>query len=83
MIFEAARENHCFRQYFNAKYPKYVVAIVCPEFDSTYYSSTLSLLQKNLSNHNCEITVASTNFSKETERELLEYYSKYTAVDAN
>lgn len=82
MIFEVARENNCFREYFNAKYPKYVVAIVCPEFDSTYYSSTLSLIQSNLANHNCEITVASTNFSKKTERELLEYYSKYTAVDA-
>ncbi len=82
MIFEAARENHCFRQYFNAKYPKYVVAIVCPEFDSTYYSSTLSLLQSYLAAYNCEITVASTNFSHETERELLDYYSKYTTVDA-
>ena len=82
MIFEVARENNCFRELFNAKYPKYVVAIVCPEFHSTYYSSTLSLLQSYLSQYNCEITVASTNFSPETERELLNYYSKYTTVDA-
>ncbi len=82
MIFDVARENNCFREYFNAKYPKYVVAIVCPEFQSTYYSSTLSLIQQNLEKHNCEITVASTNFSADTERELLEYYSKYTTVDA-
>ena len=82
MIFEAARQNHCFRQYFNAKYPKYVVAIVCPVFSSTYYSSTLSLLQSYLARHNCEVTVASTNFSKEIEKQLLDYYSKYTTVDA-
>ena len=82
MIFETARQNNCFRAFFNAKYPKYVVAIVCPEFDSTYYASTLTLLQSYLSAYNCEITVASTNFSKETEKELLDYYSKYTTVDA-
>ena len=82
IIFNVARENNCFREYFNAKYPKYVVAIVCPEFDSTYYSSTLSLLQSYLAQYNFEITVASTNFSIQTERELLEYYSKYTTVDA-
>ena len=82
MIFEVARQNNCFRELFNARYPKYVVAIVCPEFHSTYYSSTLSLLQSYLSQYNCEITVASTNFSHETERELLNYYSKYTTVDA-
>lgn len=82
MIFNVAREHKCFREYFNAKYPKYVVAIICPEFDSTYYSSTLSLIQMKLAQYNCEITVASTNFSNDTERELIEYYSKYTAVDA-
>jgi len=82
LIFNVARENNCFREYFNAKYPKYVVAIVCPEFDSTYYSSTLSLIQSSLAGYNCDITVASANFSQETERELLEYYSKYTTVDA-
>ncbi len=82
LIFEVARENNCFREYFNAKYPKYVIAIVCPEFYSTYYSSTLSLIQSNLERYNCEITVASTNFSEDTERELIEYYSNYTTVDA-
>ena len=80
-VFEIAKQYGCFKKYFNAKYPKYVVAIICPEFKSRYYSHILSYLQRNLEAHNCEICVASTNFSSETEKELLEYYSKYTAVD--
>lgn len=80
-VFEIAKQYGCFKKYFNAKYPKYVVAIICPEFKSRYYSHILSYLQRNLEDHNCEICVASTNFSAETEKELLEYYSNYTAVD--
>ena len=80
-IFAIAKQYGCFKKYFNAKYPKYVVAIICPEFKSRYYSHILSYLQRNLEAHNCEICVASTNFSPETEKELLEYYSKYATVD--
>lgn len=80
-VFEIAKQYGCFKKYFNAKYPKYVVAIICPEFKSRYYSHILSYLQMNLEAHNCEICVASTNFSAETEKDLLEYYSKYATVD--
>lgn len=81
MIFEIAKQHGCFKKYYNAKYPKYVIAVICPEFKSRHYSATLSLLQKYLAEHNCEICVASTEFSQETAQELFEYYNKYTAVD--
>lgn len=81
MIFRIAKEQGCFKKFFNAKYPKYVVAVICPEYKSHFYASALSHLQEFLSAHSCEVCVASTNFSAQTEADLLEYYSHYATVD--
>lgn len=81
LIFEIAKQHNCFKKYYNAKYPKYVIAVICPEFKSRYYAYYLSVLQEELSKHNCEICVAATNFSETAERNLLEYYTKYSTVD--
>ena len=81
MIFRIAREQGCFKKFFNAKYPKYVIAVICPEYKSLFYSSALSLLQEYLSSHSCEVCVASTDFSPEKEADLLEYYSHYANAD--
>lgn len=80
-IFEIAKQYGCFKKYFNARYPKYVIAIICPEFRSRYYSFIMSYLQRFLEAHNCEVCVATSDFSAETEKNLLEYYSKYATVD--
>lgn len=37
-IFRIARENGCFKKFFNAKYPKFVAAVICPEVNSRHYS---------------------------------------------
>ena len=71
MIFQVAKEQGCFKKFFNAKYPKYVIAVICPEYKSLFYSSALSLLQEYFSAHSCEVCVASTNFSPEKEADLL------------
>lgn len=81
MIFEIARKHGCFKKFYTAKYPGYVIAIICPEFQSRCYSTWLSSLQKKLTAYNCEICVAATDFSNESVKNLLEYYDKYTSVD--
>ena len=81
MIFRIAKEQGCFKKFFNAKYPKYVIAVICPEYNSHLYSSMLLHLQKYLSRLGCEICVTSTNFSAEKEADYLEYYSRYATVD--
>ena len=81
IIFQIAREQGCFKKFFNAKYPKYVIAVICPEYKSHFYNSALSRLQECLSAHSCEVCVASTNFSAQTEADILEYYSNYATVD--
>lgn len=78
MIFSIAKEQGCFKKYYKAKYPKYVVAILCPEFK---YSEAISAAQQRLAELGCEICVATTNFSPKTEMERLHYYDQYTEVD--
>ena len=80
-IFRIAKEYGCFKKFYNAKYPKYVVAVICPEFHGRHYSGMVAALQDELRSRNCEICVASTDFSEETERSLLEYYHNYANVD--
>ena len=74
MIFEVAREYGCFKKFYNAKYPKLMIAVIAPEFKSAYYSRYLTLLQENLEGRNCELCVSTTDFSVEREEELVEYY---------
>ncbi len=81
IIFDIAKKHGCFRKYYNAKYPKHVIAVICPEFKSRYYAGLLSLIQEKFFELNCEVSVASTEFSTATEEALFEYYSKYAAVD--
>jgi len=81
MIFEIARKNGCFKKFYNVKYPKLVIAIIAPEFDSAYYTRYLSYIQKFLHEKNCELCVSTTDFSIETEQNLLEYYCKHANVD--
>lgn len=82
IIFDVAKKYGCFKKFFNAKYSKYVIAVICPEFSSAHYTRYLAFLRHYLDEENCEICVAETNFSHQKERELLEYYYKHADVDA-
>lgn len=78
MIFKIAKERGCFKKYYKIKYPKLVIAVICPELK---YADAVSALQERLVELGCEVCVATTNFSEKTEMELLEYYDCYTEVD--
>ena len=81
-IFDIAKKYGCFKKFFNAKYSKFVIAIICPEFSSIHYCNYLSYLRQNLEQKNCDICVAESGFSPEKETELLNYYYKHADVDA-
>jgi LacI family transcriptional regulator len=80
-IFEIAKSEGVFKKFYNAKYPKLVIAVICPEFEGRHYSGVIATLRQELSALGCEMTVASSDFSKDTGNELFEYYSNYTSVD--
>lgn len=81
MIFDIAKKHGCFKKFFNAKYPRLVIAVICPEFESLHYTSAIAHIQQSLEERGCEICVASTKFSKKRARELMDYYTKYARVD--
>ena len=81
MIFEVAKENGCFKKFYRQEYPGLVFAVICPEFESTYYASFISEMQKYLSKYNSEVAVAATGFDGATEQRLLEYYRRYHTAD--
>ncbi len=81
-IFRVARENGCFKKFFNAKYPKFVIALICPEVDSRHYSELCRYLQQRLQTRGCEICISSTEFSSAVTADMIEYYEKYSSVDA-
>lgn len=81
-IFRVARENGCFKKFFNAKYPKFVIALICPEVDSRHYSELCRYLQQRLQTRGCEICISSTEFSAAVTADIIEYYEKYSSVDA-
>jgi LacI family transcriptional regulator len=81
MVFDVAKANGCFKKFYRSEYPGLLFAIICPEFESTYYSSFISEMQKYLSKYNSEVAVAATGFDGATEQRLLEYYRRYHTVD--
>ena len=80
MIFNVAKQHGCFKKFYNAKYPKLVIAVIAPEFTSTYYAQFLSFIQQYLGAR-CELCVSATEFSPVRESALIEYYTKHTHAD--
>lgn len=79
IIFDIAKEHGCFKKYYNANYPKLVIAMICPDISTS--ASLVKILQSRLSEYNCEICVTSANLSAEREVELIEYYENYVKAD--
>ncbi len=81
MIFAVARREGCFKQFFSARYPKFVIAILCPELDSLYYSGLVTALHRELTARGCDICTAVTDFTADTLAQRIAYYDAYAAVD--
>ena len=80
-IFAVAKQYGCYGKFFKGKYPKRVIAVVCPELKSQYYSIYVEKLQHIIEAHNAIPLVLSYNFDNATQAELLEYFSAYLQVD--
>ncbi len=81
-IFRIAKEQGCFKKFFNAKYPKPVVAVLCPEIHSQAYAMQVRFLKEELEKRDCAVCVSSYDFQTQAAVELVGYYERYTSVDA-
>ncbi len=80
-IFTIARENGCFDKYNKNRFPKKIIAVLCPEVTSAYYTAILSLLEKEITVRGGICLVSVTSFLPEREKELFDYYAGYCRAD--
>lgn len=80
-IFQIAKEQGCYEKYYKGRYPRRVVAVICPEIQSEYYGTTVTLLEQKLQALGADMVLSLSNFKLERERELFEYHSYFQKVD--
>lgn len=80
-IFDIAKQHGCYGKYYKGKYSKKIIAVICPELGSNFYSSFVEQLQKLIEINNCIPIVSADHFDKGTQAELIEYYASYLKVD--
>ena len=81
-IFALAKREGVFKKFYNAKYPKLLIGVICNVYNSPLHPNILSLIQEELEKYGYDMCVASSNHSVEKERSAYDYYSMYTDVDA-
>lgn len=80
-IFELARREGCFDKYNKNKFHKRVIAVICPELISEYYTDIIAKLTREAESYGALVAVSATAFDKVREQELFAYYSSYCKAD--
>lgn len=81
MIFDVAKKHGCFKKFYRQEYPKCVIAVICPEFESSYYSNLLAIMKKCLEDEGAEMCAAESGFGARPIDEIITYYDKFNTVD--
>ncbi len=80
-IFSIAKEAGCFGKYYKGKYHKKIIAIICPELKSNYYTRFVEELQSLIEQAGCMPVISTDGFSAVKQGELIEYYASFLKVD--
>ena len=80
-VFTVARELGCYGKFYQGKYDKKVIAVICPELAGQFYSTFTELLQEMIEKAGCICTISTDHFLPEVQAQLIEYYSEYLKVD--
>lgn len=80
-IFRLAKENGCYDKYFKKKYSDKIIAVICPEFQSGYYSRQLSYLGREIEKRGGIMLVSTENFDEGRRAYLGEYFAEMLKVD--
>lgn len=81
LVFETAKEHGCYGKFYKGKFHKQIIAIICPELGSSFYTTYVERLQRIIEAHNGIALISADNFSPAAQAELLEYYASYLQVD--
>lgn len=80
-IFELARQTGCYNKFYKGKYPKKIIAVICHEIISSYYVEFIDRLRQKIEGAGDIVLIATDDFSKEKQADLIDYFSSYLKVD--
>lgn len=80
-IFETAKKYGCFGKYYKEKYYKKIIAIICPELRSYYYTSFIDRLKALIEKNDGIVLISTDDFNSRKQAELIEYYASFLHVD--
>ena len=80
-IFDVAKKAGCYDKYCKAVFKKPVIAVICPEFESGYYSQQLFFFEREIQKQGGIMIVSSANFDKARQDELIEYFTQVLKAD--
>lgn len=80
-IFKIAKENGCYGKFYKGKYPKPIIAVICPELNGSSYSRSVECLRELIEESGSIALISVYHFDSKTQHELIEYYSAYLQVD--
>ncbi len=80
-IFDLAKEHNCFEKYYKAKREKKVIAVICPELESSYYCSIVSRIESELNRQGAMMFLALSGFNAKKEAEIVSYLISSKSAD--
>lgn len=80
-IFDLARQTGCYNKYYKGKYPQKIVAVICHEIISNYYVEFIDCLRQKIEDAGNIVLIATDDFSKKKQADLIDYFSSYLKVD--
>lgn len=81
MVFEIAKKYGCYGKFYKGKFHKQIIAIICPELGSGFYTAYIERLQKIIESHDGIALVSADHFNQALQTELVDYYASYLQVD--
>ena len=80
-IFDIAKKYGCYGKFYKGRFSKMVIAIICNELISNYYSSFVEKLQNYIESNGGIAVISSDHFNTTKQAELIDYYASYLSVD--
>ncbi len=80
-IFALAKEHGCFGKFYKERFHKQIIAIICPELGSPYYTGYVERLQKIIEDNEGIALISTDHFRPGAQAELIDYYASYLRVD--
>lgn len=80
-ILDIAKRTGCYGKYCKEKYEKKIIAIICPEVNSAFYTYYVEKLQALIEDADCIASISVYHFDTGKQIELIDYYASHLQVD--